>query len=283
MTQQQLSGAPLKHRAKQATREAAPWIEPLGRFGYAAKGIVYGLVGVLAVQAATGAGGQTTDARGALGQIAQAPFGRFLLVATAIGLAGYAIWRLVQAFMDTENKGSEAKGYLMRIGYGIVGLIYIGLAFSAVQLALGNGGDGGDATQDWTTRLMAQPFGRALVGLAGAVVIGVGLYHLYRAYSAKFREKLKLGEMSPTEEIWATRAGRLGYAARGIVFGIIGGFLIIAALRARPEEARGLGGALQTLADQPWGPILLGIVALGLVAYGVYCLVEARYRRMVIW
>ena len=113
-------------------------------------------------------------------------------------------------------------------------------------------------------------------------MIGVGLYQFYQAYTAKFREELKLAEMTANEQLWATRVGRLGYAARGVVFCIIGGFLIVAALRAQPEEVRGLGGALQTLSEQTYGPWLLGIVAVGFVAYGIFMLVQARYRRMVL-
>lgn len=279
MTQHEFS----TRQAKQATREASPWIEPLGRLGYAAKGVVYGIVGVLAAQAAFGAGGETTDSQGALQRIVAAPFGKILLGLTAIGLLGYAIWRFVQAFLDTDNKGSNAKGYAVRTGYAIVAVLYLSLAFSAVQIILGsNSGGGSGAEQSWTARLLAQPFGQVLVGLIGAGVIGVGLAQLQKGYTGKFRETLRLHEMSQTEQIWAVRAGRFGYIARGIVFGIIGAFLISAALRADASEARGVGGALAALAAQPFGPWLLGLVALGLIAYAIFCGVEARYRRMLL-
>jgi hypothetical protein len=278
MTQRQLAPEQMKQQAKQATRQASPWIEPLGRFGYAAKGLVYAIVGVLAMQAALGAGGATTDTRGALQRIVEAPFGRVLLSIVAVGLLGYAIWRLVQAFLDTENKGSDGKGYAMRAFYAIVGVLYLGLALSAMQLVLGNGGGGNE--QGWTARLLAQPFGRVLVGLIGLGVIGAGVYQLGKAYTAKFREELRLGEMSATEQTWATRAGRLGYAARGIVFVLIGAFFGIAALQSDASEARGFAGALETLAGL--GQLLLGAVALGLIAYAAFCFVEARYRRMLL-
>lgn len=279
MTQHEFS----TRQAKQATREASPWIEPLGRLGYAAKGVVYAIVGVLAAQAAFGVGGETTDSQGALQRIVAAPFGKILLGLTAIGLLGYAIWRFVQAFLDTDNKGSNAKGYAVRTGYAIVAVLYLSLAFSAVQIILGsNSGGGSGAEQSWTARLLAQPFGQVLVGLIGAGVIGVGLAQLQKGYTGKFRETLRLHEMSQTEQIWAVRAGRFGYIARGIVFGIIGAFLISAALRADASEARGVGGALAALAAQPFGPWLLGLVALGLIAYAIFCGVEARYRRMLL-
>ena len=256
----------------------------LGRFGYAAKGAVYAIVGVLAAQAAGGAGGATTDPRGALGWIIQAPFGRLLLGAVAVGLVGYAVWSFVQGILDTEGKGTDAKGIVARGAFVVTGLVAAGLALAAVRLVRGSGGAGsGDsAAQDWTAWLLAQPFGQWLVGIVGAIVVGAGLHHLYKAYSADFRKELRLGQMSRTEELWTIRTGRLGFAANGIAVGIIGGFLLVAALQAQPERARGLGGALETLARQPYGPWLLGAVAVGLIAYGLFMLVEARYRRMVI-
>jgi hypothetical protein len=284
MAQRNLSPSHAKRQAEDAAQQASPWIKQLGRFGYAAKGIVYALVGVLAVQAALGRGGQTTDTQGALATLAQSPFEKVLLALIAIGLMGYAVWKLVQALLDTENKESDAKGMAVRAAYAGIGVIHLGLALAAARLLLAGGGNQSSeqSTQDWTARLMSQPRGQWLVALVGAVVIGFGLYQFYQAYKAKFREDLKLAEMSATEETWATRMGRLGYAARGVVFSIIGGFLIVAAIQAQPQEARGLGGALETLAQQPYGPWLLGIVALGLVAYGMFMLVEARYRRMVL-
>jgi uncharacterized membrane protein YidH (DUF202 family) len=258
----------------------------LGRLGYAAKGVVYGLVGVLALLAALGRGGQTTDTRGVLQTIVDAPSGRLLLAVVTLGLFGHALWRFVQAARDTENKGTDARGIAARVAYAAIGVVYVGLALAAARLVLGTGGgnqSSDQSTQDWTARLLGQPFGRLLVGLAGLIVIGIGGYQFYRAYKAEFREKLKLHEMSAAEQTWTTRVGRGGFAARGVVFVIIGGFLLVAALRDQSEQARGLGGALDTLvAQQTYGPWLLGIVALGLVAYGVFMVVQARYRRMVI-
>lgn len=273
-----------QQQAAQAARQVSPWLVRLGRFGFAAKGAVYGLVGVLALLAALGRGGETTDTQGALGTLVGAPFGRVLLALVALGLLGHALWRWVQAALDTEHKGGDAKGIAARVGYAAIGVVYAGLALAAVRLAQGSGGGGGSdqSAQDWTARLLAQPFGRVLVGLAGLAVIGIGGYQLYRAYTAKFREKLKLGEMSATEQQWTTRLGRFGFAARGVVFAIIGGFLIVAALQDQSDQARGLGGALDALASQAYGRILLGVVALGLVAYGIFMFAQARYRRMVI-
>lgn len=263
------------------TRKSSAWIERLARFGYAAKGVVYIIIGLLATQAAIGAGGKTTDAKGALQTIVTQPFGKFLLALVAIGLVGYVLWRFVQAFLDPENKGTDSKGILQRIGDGFSGLIYAGIALSAVQIILGSGGSSNsNSTRDWTARLLAQPFGQWLVGTIGAITIGMGFYEFYQAYKAKFRNQLKLNQMSNKEQTWATRLGRFGLAARGIVFIAIGFFFIQAARQQDPNQAIGLSGALQKLAQQPHGTWILGIVAIGLVAYGIYQGVLARYRQI---
>lgn len=272
--------------AKQQAEQASGWVKALAQAGFAAKGIVYAIVGVLAFQAAFGAGGQTTGSTGALRTIAAQPFGQILLVLVGIGLIGYVVWRFVQAAVDPDNKGSDAKGIATRLGYAVSGVIYAGLALTAFGIVWGatmggggaGGAGGGSSQQALTARLMSQPFGQWLVGIVGALVIGAGLYQIYKGITVEFRKKLKIWEMSSTEQTWAVRAGRLGLIARGIVLAMIGGFFIQAAWQAQPGEARGLGGALAELAQQPFGPWLLGIVALGLIAYGIYMGVLARYR-----
>jgi hypothetical protein len=261
-----------------------PWFERLARLGFAAKGVVYFVIGLLAAQAALGIGGKTTDTKGALGAIVTQPFGKFLLGLTAIGLIGYVLWRIVQTILDPEHPHEEMnlKHIIRRGGSGISGLVYAGLAVTAVKLILGSGdGESSHATQDWTARFLAQPFGQWFVGLAGAIGLGIGISYLYQAYTAKFRQAFKLHQMSQTEQTWATRLGRFGIAARGVVFGVIGIFLIQAARHANAAEAKGFGGALGALAQQPFGPWILGLVALGLIAYSLYSIVEARYRRIV--
>ncbi|MBD3885327.1 DUF1206 domain-containing protein [Phormidium tenue FACHB-886] len=269
---------------QQPARQAAshPWVERLARFGYAAKGIVYFIVGILAAQAAFTTGGRTTDTSGALTTIVNQPFGKFLLILVTIGLMGYALWRVVQTIFDPEHSGEEtnAKHIVQRIGYTFSAIAYTGLALTAVKLIMGTETSSGSATQDWTAHFMAQPFGRWLVGLAGLVVIGVGISYLYQAYKAEFQHHFKRYQMSQTERNWAKWMGQFGITARGIVFSIIGLFLVLAALHANASEARGLGGVLATLAQQPFGSWLLGIVALGLIAYSIYLLIEARYRRI---
>lgn len=270
----------VQQQAEEGAEQASPWIERLARMGYIAKGIVYTIVGVLAMQAALGTGGQTTGSSGALHQIVTQPFGTFLLGIVTVGLVGYALWRVVQAVTDADNQGSDASGIGKRIGYVVSGVLYGGLAWTAAQIVMGSGGGGGSSTQDWTARLMSQPFGVWLVGIVGVIVIGTGIYQIYKGVTAKFCEKLHLASMSKREQTWALSAGQFGLSARGVVLGLIGLFLIQAALETNPNQARGLGRTLQEVAEQPAGPWLLGIVAIGLIAYGIFMAFLGRYRRI---
>jgi hypothetical protein len=273
-------------RARDTVQEASQGLIWLGRFGMAAKGVVYVLIGVVAARVAFGDGGQTTDTQGALERIAQMPYGWPLLGAVALGLAGYTTWRAVQALMDTENKGSDAKGLWVRGAYLTSAIIHATLTLTALRMLLNRSAEAGSssdsAAQDWTARLLEQPFGPWLVALAGACLIGSAAFQLGRAVTANFRKRLQTSEMSPREQTFAIWAGRGGHVARGVTFGIMGLFLVLAAWHQQPGEAKGLTGALNTLAEQPYGPLLLGIVAIGLVLYGLYMFVEARFRRMVI-
>lgn len=274
------SGEKAGEGVRRAAREARPWIERVARFGYAAYGVVYVLVGVLAFQAALGGGGKTTGQEGALQTILLAPLGRVLLGLVALGLLGYAAWRLFQGVLDPENEGRGVKGIAKRSDHVVNGLFHAALAGSVGGVAFGSGGGGGGGPDDWTATLLQQPLGRLMTVAVGAGVVIIGLFQFYRAYDAKFMQKLKPGEMGPGERVWTRRAGRLGHASRGVVFLIIGAFLVQAALQSDPDEARGLGGALSALASQPFGPYLLGAVALGLVCFGLFMFVVARYRRI---
>ena len=260
---------------------AAPWIQWLARFGYAARGVVYLLIGYLALQAAFSSARGPEDSSGALQVILRQPFGRVLLGILAVGLAGWVVWRLFQAAADPEGEGTGAKGVAKRVGYVISALLYGGLAFEAVRMmrGAGGGGQGGEATTDhWTAVVMSQPAGRWLIAAAGAVVIGFGLYELVRAYRASFRRRLDLSSLSATGERRVIAFGRVGIAARAIVFGIIGWFLLRAALEYDPQEARGFENALQTIQQQGYGQWLLAAVGLGLLCYGLFEFAEARYR-----
>ena len=155
-----------------------------------------------------------------------------------------------------------------------------GLAFNAALLVIGAKKNGsGNSERDWTALVLQQPLGQWLIGLVGTIIIGLGIYQLYKAYKVKFRKQLNLSELSRQQQNWLVGISRFGVAARGVVFTIIGFFVIQAARRSDPNEVRGLDGALQSLAAQPYGQFLLAVVAFGLIGYGVYLLVQARYRR----
>lgn len=284
----QFSPDGLRDRAERASddaiREASPWLEGLGRFGHIAIGLVYGTIGVLAALAAFGKGGTTTDTRGALAWILEAPFGRGILVALAVGLAGYALWRFVQAIRDTELKGTDLTGLANRAVYAFIGASYAALAISAFNLARGaGGGKSQDASaQDWTAWLLGQPFGQILVAAVGLAIIGVAIVQFFMAYTENCCDSLMMSEMSATQKRLVRMAGRIGFAARGVAFGIIGALFLAAAWHARAEDATGLGGALAALAQQPFGPYLLLLVAVGLVCYAAFMIVQARYRRVIV-
>lgn len=267
--------------AQGISHHPAAWVERLARFGYASKGTVYILVGFLALKAAFGPGGKKTGTEGALKTLVVQPFGQFLLAIIAIGLTCYAAWRIVEAINDPEKKGSDLKGIATRLTYVANGLAYAALAWTSVQIIIGSASSGnGDAKQDWTARLLNQPFGQWLVGTIGAGVIAFGFYYLYRAFTAKFRRKLNLSELSSVAREWVIAICRFGLAARSIVFFLIGWFVIQAAYMSQASQVGGLDEALETLAAQPYGPLMLTIVALGLMSYGVYMIVQARYRRL---
>ena len=254
----------------------------IGRIGFVTRGAVYLIVGWLALRAAVGVGTAATDKQGALEAIAQQPDGAILLGVVASGLLAYAAWSLVRAVFDPERRGHRAGGLLARAGIGLAGLSYAGLAFAAARLALGSdtAGQGSDAaTQDWTARVLGAPFGPPLVIVVGVILLVVAATEFVSAYTTQFRQDLALEGFGADAQRWVTRVGRAGLAARGVVFALIGLFLIEASRHDNAGEAVGLGGALQKLAEQPDGDIWLGVAAAGLAMYGLFSLIEARYRR----
>lgn len=272
----------LKTGKEQSAETCSPWLIALARFGFFAKGVVYLVIGILAAMTAFKIKGEAAGARGALEELFRQPFGQTLLVAVAAGLVGYALWRFAQAVFDPEGKCVGAKGFLVRIGYVVIGIIYSSLALSAVSLLLGWGGISSkdeQAPKEWTAVLLEQSYGQYLVGAIGAGFIIYAVSQFYKAYQTTFREKLETGEMSaPTNKI-TTLIAQIGIASRAVVFFIIGIFLLLAAWHHNPNEVRGLGGALQALEQPPFGATILGIVACGLVAYGVYMFTKSMFRR----
>ena len=252
----------------------------LGRAGYAAKGVVYLVIGALAARAALGKGGTTTDSRGALGVIGDGPFGSAALLLIGIGLLGYMAWRLVAAITDAEGKGDEPTSLATRVAQAGRGVVYGALGIQALRLLGGGDSTESTATRDWTARLLALPFGRATGGGRRNRRASLRGYQLYRAASDKVRKHLDLGEAGATRAAWIVRIGRFGIAARAVVFAMIGVFLLRAAMQADSGEAGGIAQSLRALAGASHGRLVLGAVAFGLVAYGVYQIATARYRHM---
>ncbi|MEH7442081.1 DUF1206 domain-containing protein [Bacillus sp. JJ1122] len=262
-------------------REAKPWVRRFGRLGYWAKGLVYVMVGVLAALAAIGPSGDTTGTSGALQSLAEMPFGEVALWFIGFGLIGYILWNFIKAIKDPENEGNNAKGLIKRSGSFISGLIYTSLAFGAIQLATHTGNAGSDNSHKTiSAKLMGQPFGVWLIGLVGAIIIGYGLYELYSGAKEKFMSKFKTYEMNDQERKIAQLSGKIGLVSRGIVLSMVGFFFIRTAYTHNPNESKGFGGALTELASQPFGQILLAIVAVGLILYGVYQIIRGRYQHM---
>jgi hypothetical protein len=248
--------------------------------GLIARGVIYAMIGVLALQIAfgSGGGGQQANQQGALRTISQGPFGAFLVGLVGVGLAGYAVWRLTQFFTEKGKEDSDTKDALKRASFIIRALIYAALSYLAFRIAFGSGGGGGSGSQDVTARIMRDvPAGRFLVGLIGLVIIGVACYQAYQAFSKDFMDEMQTQRMNRTTRTWVRRIGVLGHAARAVVFGLLGLFVILAAVQFNPNQAVGFDGALQRLAQQPAGPWLLALTALGLFAYGVYSIVRGRY------
>jgi hypothetical protein len=268
-------------RAKAET--GSGWYAWLARGGLLAKGVSYGLVAALAIGVAIGTGGETTSRQGALATLAQETWGKIALIVLAAGFAAYALWRFIQAFAEREDDDDEKatlKKWGKRAGYVGRGLIYASLTFSTVKLLFDAGQQQSQNAKahQTTATVLDWPAGRWLVGIGGLCVLGAGLWNAYRAVTKKFEDKWRTGGMSETERTWGGRAGIAGHLARAVVFTLIGIFVIKAALDYDPREAIGLDGALQKVADAAYGPYLLGVTAVGLLCYGLYCLVDARYR-----
>jgi hypothetical protein len=251
--------------------------EWFSRAGFVARGLIYGIIGVLAVKLALGEGGKTTNQQGALRTVAHQPFGKVLLILVSIGVAGYAIWRILRAVVGHGPQAHDS-GFKRAAGLAS-GISYAAICAVAIEILAGSGGGSGN-TKKTTAGVFGWPAGQWLVGIAGVVLVGVGLYQGYQGAGKKFLDDQKTSEMSPTVKHWITAIGVFGLLARMVVFGLIGIFLIKAAIDYNPDKAVGIDGALAKLIRHSYGPALLGIVAAGLVAFALYSLSDARYRKI---
>jgi hypothetical protein len=257
------------------------WLEWAGRAGLATRGLLYLTVGLLAVQVAVGDTGEKADRQGALVAVARLPLGRGLIALVTVGMAAYALWQLVLAVADPGGKGDDASGLAKRAGCVGRAAIYLGGVAAALPLALGDGGgSGGSKEQDWTARAFELPAGRWLVGAAGVAVIGAGLWNGWKGLSGKWRKKLDASEMSKAEQRWAEPIAIGGLIGRMAVFGLVGGFLLRAAVRYDPTKGVGLDAALKEVRGKAYGPWALLAFAVALMLFGVFSLLQARWRRV---
>jgi uncharacterized protein DUF1206 len=267
-------------RAQQGGEKVArsDGFEWLARAGFVARGVLYVVIGILAIELALGAGGKSANQQGALRTISAQPFGKVLLILVAIGLGGYALWRLVRALLGHGREGSDSG--TERVGALASGIVYAGFCAIAVKILLGSDQRSSGGAEKTTSGVFGWPAGTWLVGLAGAAFIGVGLYQGYRGISRDFLDDSKTEQMSRRVRSWIEWIGIFGHCARMVVFGLVGVFLIKAAVEYDPKKAVGLDGALAKIDHASYGPFLLGVVAAGLIAFGVYSLADARYRRI---
>ncbi len=266
---------------RQARRAArSPVTRGLARWGLVSKGVLYTLVGAIAVHVSVGGGERLRDRGGALSAVADHWIGLVLIVAVALGLAAYAVWRLAEAFLGTTLERGDEKGAVKRASYVVRAVWYAGLSAVASSVLFGADEQGGREEDRATAWVLERPLGRWLVAAVGIGIIGAGAFNVWRGVTARFRKNLKTRKMTAVEDRSFSMIGVVGHVARGLVFGVIGAFLVRAAYQYDPKEAVGLDGALSQIVRRDYGDTLLGLVAAGLLAYGLYCFVEARYREV---
>ncbi|MCW2885739.1 MAG: hypothetical protein JWL58_2601 [Streptosporangiaceae bacterium] len=267
---------------QQAGSDAASsrWMEWLARAGLVARGVNYVLIGILAVQIGLGGGGKEADRNGALHAIAEHPGGTLVLWLLAVGFGGLSVWRLAEAaYGQADPDGHKATKRLASLARGIF-YAFVCVSIAGFLLSVGGQSSSNKQSKDFTARLMGYTGGRWLVLLIGVIVTGAAVGIVVGAIRKTFRKHLKLGQMSPQTRKVVETLGAIGYAARGVVFGVVGVFLAVAAINFDPKQSQGIDGALRKLATTPLGPWLLIAVALGLVTFGVYSCCEARWRKV---
>ncbi|HVE69820.1 MAG TPA: DUF1206 domain-containing protein [Thermoanaerobaculia bacterium] len=247
------------------------------RFGFVAKGLVYLLVGFLAAKAALMRSGGVNDEEGALRQVLAAPFGKVLLAVAAAGLFIYALGRLIEMWKDPEEKGK-----IWRFESLLSAFVYGGLGVEALRMVLGmqSGGGGESESKEQVAFLISLPFGHWLTIVIALIAIAMGLQELYRALARRFEDRQAIKGVSDSVKPWLLRLGRFGILSRAVVSLLVAAYLLLAGIHRAPSEARGTKGAIESIRQYPFGVWLLAVIAIGLTAYGVYTLVEARYRKL---
>ncbi len=268
------SQASFSNAARDAGRSGIDW---LARAGLASRGILYAVVGVLAIRVATGdSGGEAASQTGALEAVSEQPFGTFLLWVLGVGLLGLALWQATEAAWGHRHEGD--KRIRKRAESALKVGIYTVLGIIALRFAMGQ--EHSEGGEELTARLLGAPGGQLLVGAIGAGIAVAGVVIFWRGLNKEFDEDLDYGRVPASTAHAIERLGQAGYIARGVVFGVIGVLVASAAVTYDPSKARGMDLALKTLAGQPYGMWILGAVAVGLLAFGVFCLAAARYARV---
>jgi hypothetical protein len=272
----------VQREAGEVKRAAAnPQLELLERLGYVVRGVLYAVMGFLALRIALATpGGKATDLSGSLVWLIGNPQGKAVLIVTIIGLLAYAIWGFVRAIYDPLHRGRDAKGIMARVGFVTSALSYLAIAIFAMTILAGQGASSHDSTQKTVATLLANPGGGFITELIGVIAIVIGIGQFIEAYRATFAQDLKAAEMTQSEKEMAIGLGRFGMAARGVTFLVIGWFLIQAGMHHAPSQAQGFGGAFLFLLAQPYGRWLLGVVALGFIALGIHSFACARWVRL---
>jgi hypothetical protein len=260
---------------------ANPMLELLERLGYVVRGALYAVMGILALGITVSVrGGRITDLTGSLVFLISNPFGKVVLIVAAVGLTAYSLWGFTRAIYDPLHRGSDATGYAARLGFVSSAVSYAAIVFFAVKILIGSAGASTDGTRKTIAAILVHPGGGWLTVIIGLVAIGVGLGQFLEAYRATFKQDLKGAEMSEAERTFAIRCGRFGMAARGVTFLVIGWFVVQAGIHHDPAQAQGFGGAFLFLLAQPFGRVVLGVVALGFVALGLHSFACARWVRL---
>ena len=264
--------------AEQAGDSAS--LELLARAGLIAYGVVHLLIGWLAVQIAWSASAsKSADTSGALKTLATQPFGKILLWLVAVGLVALALWQASEAIWGYRNREGR-KRVLKQVTSGAMAMIYAALGISAASVGLGSGSSSSQSQQQATSGVLAWPAGRWIVVVTGLIIIGVGVAAVVKGVKRSFAEEIDTSSMSPVARKSVARLGQIGYIAKGVALGVVGGLLTYATLTFDRQRAPGLDGALQTIVAQPFGKFLLTAVALGFVAFGLFAILQSRYRRM---
>jgi hypothetical protein len=278
-----MSAHSIGHRAGSATKRTAanPMLGFLERVGYVIRGVLYAVMGALALGLALGVGGSATDQTGSLVLLTANPAGRVVLLAVILGLGAYALWGFVRAIFDPLHRGDDPPGIAERLGFAWSGIAYSALVIFALKLLSGSASPSHrDSTQSTIASVLAYPAGKWFAIGIGLVAIAVGIGQFVDAYRATFRTDLKRGEMSKAEREIVDNLGRMGMVSRGVTFSLVGWFVIQGALHQDASQVHGYGGAFVFLLSQPFGHPLLAAVAIGFIALGVHSFACAKWIRL---